>query len=172
MFNNGINRFNLSPAQLKRINNQPKAEEKKEEKPAEKLEAQKQQIEPHKVSSAEVLNILSEMQKDAVVNTPKTRATEGVALKQSSSGARTETTEEVDENGNKTVTTKEYNKYGELLKEVIEKYDKDGDFLGKEIITYYRNYKGDIYKKVTEVYDKSGNLIEETTENFYPDYNP
>ena len=89
MLNNGINRFNF-PTQLRKINNPPKVEEKTEEKPVEqKVETQKQQVEQPKVSSAEVLSRLAEIQKDAVVNAPKTQAPENVAPKQASEGART-----------------------------------------------------------------------------------
>ena len=74
------------------------------------------------VSSTKVLKELEELaaiQRGAV----KTQAPENVAPKQNASGARTETTEELDENGNKIVITKKYDNAGRL---VSETYYKNG----------------------------------------------
>ena len=151
-FNNGIN-FRLNNQYLLKNLNQQKAEEKAEQVIEQKIEAQQPQVEQPKVSSKDVLAF---MEANAVQNAPKAQDTENVAPKQATSGARTETTEEVDEYGNKTVTIKAYDSEGNLETVSVEKYDKNGI-----LMSYAEEYYSDgrITSRMIELYDENSKCI-------------
>lgn len=154
MFNNGINKFDLSQAQFKKVN-QLKAKEKTEKPVEQKVEAQKQQVEQPKVPSRDVLAFL---EANPVQNAPKTQAPENVASAESGNTVSTRT---YWKNNCKYVITTEYNEKGQEIKTVTEIYNTEGELIELDTRFLEYNEEGQVTKYYGEINKYSDGIATE-----------
>ena len=156
-----INNFNLGQAQFRKLD-QKKVEENTEQVVEQKVDAQKEKVVQPKMSSKVVLDFMENnavnvqlTKKDSTIVVKKTTAEEAYGKKV--------TTEEVDGDGNKTITVEQYNKQGQLVSKEVSKYDANGN-LYKVKKTKYNNDGS--YVSTTEGYNKDGKIAYKFLEEY------